>query len=39
MAALLDETMGWAPCVTAGRFCLAVEFNVRYLKSPSRIRS
>lgn len=35
MAALLDETMGWAPCVTAGRFCLAVELNVRYLKSPS----
>jgi uncharacterized protein (TIGR00369 family) len=34
MAALLDETMGWAPCVVAGRFCLAVELNVRYVKSP-----
>jgi len=34
MAALLDETMGWAPCVAAGRFCLAVELNVRYVKSP-----
>ena len=32
MAALLDETMGWAPCVAAGRFCVAVELNVRYLK-------
>lgn len=33
IAALLDETMGWAPCVAAGRFCLAVELNVRYVKS------
>src|SRR5438045_9609869 len=33
IAALLDETMGWAPCVAAGRFCVAVELNVRYLKS------
>lgn len=33
IAALLDETMGWAPCVVAGRFCLAVELNVRYVKS------
>lgn len=33
IAALLDETMGWAPCVKAGRFCVAVELNVRYLKS------
>jgi uncharacterized protein (TIGR00369 family) len=33
IAALLDETMGWAPCVIAGRFCVAVELNVRYLKS------
>jgi uncharacterized protein (TIGR00369 family) len=33
IAALLDETMGWAPCVVTGRFCLAVELNVRYLKS------
>jgi uncharacterized protein (TIGR00369 family) len=33
IAALLDETMGWAPCVVAGRFSLAVELNVRYVKS------
>ena len=33
IAALLDETMGWAPCVVAGRFCLAVELNVRYVRS------
>ena len=33
IATLLDETMGWAPCVRARRFCLAVELNVRYLKS------
>jgi uncharacterized protein (TIGR00369 family) len=33
LAALLDETMGWAPCVAAGRFCVAVELNIRYLKS------
>jgi uncharacterized protein (TIGR00369 family) len=33
IAALLDETMGWAPCVKAGRFCVAVELNVRYLKA------
>lgn len=32
LAALLDETMGWAPCVAAGRFCLAVELQIRYLK-------
>lgn len=32
IATLLDETMGWAPCVLAGRFCVAVELNVRYLK-------
>ena len=33
LAALLDETMGWAPCVKHGRFCVAVELTVRYLKS------
>lgn len=33
IAALMDETMGWAPCVQAGRFCLAVELNVRYVRS------
>jgi len=33
LAALLDETMGWAPCLRGGRFCLAVELNVRYVKS------
>lgn len=32
MAALLDETMGWAPCVRAGRFCVSVELSIRYLK-------
>jgi uncharacterized protein (TIGR00369 family) len=32
VAALLDETMGWAPCVQAGRFCVSVELNIRYLK-------
>jgi uncharacterized protein (TIGR00369 family) len=32
VAALLDETMGWAPAVEFGRFCVAVELNVRYLK-------
>ena len=35
IAALLDETMGWAPCVAAGRFCVAVELNIRYLKPAS----
>jgi uncharacterized protein (TIGR00369 family) len=33
IATLLDETMGWAPCVRAGRFCVAVELNVRYVKA------
>ena len=39
LAALLDETMGWAPSIAAGRFCLAVELNVRYVKSapPDRV--
>jgi len=32
LAALLDETMGWAPCVKAGRFCVSVELTIRYLK-------
>jgi uncharacterized protein (TIGR00369 family) len=32
MAALLDETMGWAPCVVKHRFCVAAEIVIRYLK-------
>jgi uncharacterized protein (TIGR00369 family) len=32
LASLLDETMGWAPCVINGRFCVSVELNVRYLR-------
>jgi uncharacterized protein (TIGR00369 family) len=32
LAALLDETMGWAPCVLKKRFCVAVELCVRFLK-------
>jgi len=32
VATLLDETMGWAPAVKFGRFCVAGELNVRYLK-------
>lgn len=32
IAALLDETMGWAPCVRLGRFCVAAEITVRYLR-------
>ena len=33
LAALLDETMGWAPCVKYGRFCVAAELTVRYLQA------
>jgi uncharacterized protein (TIGR00369 family) len=33
LAALLDETMGWAPAVHTGRFCMAVELNIEYRKS------
>lgn len=32
MAALLDETMGWAPALANRRFCLTIELNVQYLK-------
>lgn len=32
IAALLDETMGWAPAVANRRFCLTVEISVQYVK-------
>ena len=32
MAALLDETMGWAPALLNRRFCVTVELNVQYVK-------
>jgi len=32
LAALLDETMGWAPTLTCRRFCLSVEIRVQYIK-------
>ena len=32
IAALLDETMGWAPAVANRRFCVTVEINVQYLR-------
>lgn len=32
LAALLDETMGWAPALARRRFCLTVEISVQYLK-------
>src|SRR5436309_8616686 len=32
LSALLDETMGWAPCVLMKRFCVAVELRIRFLK-------
>jgi uncharacterized protein (TIGR00369 family) len=32
LSALLDETMGWAPCVRMKRFCVAVELQVRFLR-------
>lgn len=32
LAALLDETMGWAPALANRRFCVCVELNVRYEK-------
>ena len=32
MAALLDETMGWAPSLVNRRFCVSIELNVQYLK-------
>ncbi len=33
IAAVLDETMGWAPCVVEKRFCVSVEISVSYRKS------
>ena len=33
LAALLDETMGWAPAVRTGRFCMAVELQIEYRRS------
>lgn len=33
LAAVLDETMGWAPAVHTGRFCMAIELNLEYRKS------
>ncbi|HXG24562.1 MAG TPA: PaaI family thioesterase [Chthonomonadales bacterium] len=33
LAALLDETMGWAPTLKRGRFCMCVELNMEYRKS------
>ena len=32
IAALLDETMGWALAVANRRFCLTVEITVKYIK-------
>ena len=32
LAALLDETMGWAPSLLNRRFCVSIELNVQYLK-------
>ena len=32
IAALLDETMGWAPAIANRRFCVTVEMSIQYLK-------
>ena len=32
LAALLDETMGWAPAVQQRRFCVSVKLTVEYIK-------
>jgi uncharacterized protein (TIGR00369 family) len=32
LATLLDETMGWAPVLSSGRFCVTMELTVQYLK-------
>ena len=32
LATLLDETMGWAPVLLSGRFCVTLELTVQYLK-------
>lgn len=33
LTALLDETMGWAPAVAMGRFCMAIELNIEFRRS------
>jgi len=33
LSALMDETMGWAPAVAKGRFCMAVELNLEFRRS------
>jgi len=33
LATLLDETMGWAPSIITHRFCMAVELQIRYVRS------
>lgn len=33
LAALLDETMGWAPCIATRRFCMSIEVSVEFLKA------
>jgi uncharacterized protein (TIGR00369 family) len=35
LSALLDEAMGWAPCVHKGRFCVAAELSVRFVRPAS----
>jgi uncharacterized protein (TIGR00369 family) len=32
LAALLDETMGWAAALAFGRMCITAEITIRYLK-------
>ncbi|MGQ9652839.1 MAG: PaaI family thioesterase [Thermodesulfobacteriota bacterium] len=32
LCTLLDETMGWAPCLVTGRFYVTAELTVRYLR-------
>jgi len=32
VAALLDETMGWAVALSIGRMCMSAEVTIRYLK-------
>ena len=32
IAALLDETMGWAPSLRNRRFCVSIELHIEYLK-------
>jgi uncharacterized protein (TIGR00369 family) len=36
LSALLDEVMAWAPCVRMGRFCVAAEISVRFVR-PARL--